>query len=75
MSTIFGPCRNVSQAVSSRRRPLLESPLRVLRVAMRGAILFDPTPLVSETKELRRKALPVGENGRKVLCEVADLAG
>jgi hypothetical protein len=45
-----------------------------LRVALRGAFRLNPTLLLLEPEELRRKALPIGEGGPKVLCEVADLA-
>jgi hypothetical protein len=40
---------------------------------LRGPFRFDPT-LLLEPEELRRKALPIGEGGRKVLCEVPNLA-
>jgi len=41
---------------------------------LRGAFRFDPTLLFLESEELRRKVLPVGEDGREVLREVPDLA-
>ena len=34
----------------------------------------DPTLLFLESDELRGKALPVGEDGREMRCEVPDLA-
>lgn len=43
-------------------------------IALRGAFRCDPTLLFLESEELRRKALPVGKDGREVLREVADLA-
>ena len=43
-------------------------------IALRGAFRFDPTLLFLESEELRRKVLPVGEDGREVLREVPDLA-
>src|ERR1700691_1631057 len=53
---------------------LLQSPLRVLRITSHGANRFELTLLFLESEELRCKALPVGEDGRKVRCEVPDLA-
>jgi hypothetical protein len=40
---------------------------------LRRAFRFKLTLLFLESEELRRKALPIGENGQ-VLCEVANLA-
>jgi hypothetical protein len=41
---------------------------------LRGRFRFDPPLLFPESEELRRKVLPIGKDGREVLCEVADLA-
>src|SRR5882672_5677127 len=74
-------CCSTSKAAHRRSRPSdgrrpadLQGPLLNLGIAVHGSLRFDPTLLLLETDELRGKALPVGEDGREMGCEVPDIA-